>query len=453
MREEVYRHIRAHRLIEPGQRLLVACSGGGDSVALLHLLQSLAARLEVEIQAAHLDHGIRPESSRDAAFVASICADWGVPLTSKRLDVPALARQQKSGLEETARLHRRSFLEETAACHSCTGIALGHHRADQAETFLHRLLRGTGASGLAAMHLRQGPYFRPLLTFSRQAILAYLAQNGITYVEDASNNDLCYTRNRIRHQLLPQLSRYNPRIEEHLERLSFRLAQEEDCWSQLEEEALDRCGEKLDGELRLSVPALFALHPALRSRVLRRGLGMVRGDVAGLSARHLEGVEKLLTGAAPQSECHLPGGWAGRRYQWLWLRQAAPSYAALEEVVIDGPGIYPLAGGGLQVLLASQAVGEDGHCIELAATQVEFPLRVRSFLPGDRFRPAGMTGRRKLKNYFIDLKMERQERLRQPLLVMGEEVLWVVGIRRAEGRRAAKGEAVLRLIWQPNGKV
>jgi tRNA(Ile)-lysidine synthase len=453
MREEVFQYIVAHRLIEPGQRLLVACSGGADSVALLHLLHSLSPRLGVQIHAAHLDHGMRPESSSDATFVAALCAEWGIPLASKILDVPTFARRQRVGQEEAARLCRRNFLEEAAARLACSAIALGHHRADQAETLLHRLLRGTGASGLAAMRPRQGPYIRPLLSIPRQAILDYLAQNALTYVEDASNNDLRYTRNRIRHHLLPQLSQYNPQIERHLVRLSHRLAQEEDYWSQQEQQALECCAEKLGSELRLSVAALLALHPALRSRVLRRALGMVRGDTAGLSSCHLEAVEKLLSCAAPQGECHLPRAWAARRYQWLWLRQVAPSVVAPEQVNINGPGSYPLPGGVLQLLLVPQAAGEHIQCIELAAKEVVFPLRVRSFLPGDRFRPSGMAGRRKLKEYFIDLKMERQVRLQQPLLLMGEEVLWIIGIRRGEGRCAVKDDAVLRVLWQPEEKV
>jgi tRNA(Ile)-lysidine synthase len=453
MRQEVYRYILDHRLVEPGQRLLVACSGGGDSVALLHLLWSLSAQLEVQIHAAHLDHGMRPEGGSDAVFVTGLCAAWGIPLTRDRVDVPARAREQKLGLEEAARLCRRMFLEQTAARFGCTSIALGHHRADQAETFLHRLLRGTGASGLAAMRPRHGLYIRPLLSFPRRAILSYLAEHGIRHVEDASNSDLCHTRNRIRHQLIPQLSQYNPRIEEHLGQLSRRLAQEEDYWDQQEREALDACGVILDGDLRLSVSALLALHPALRSRVLRRALGVVRGGGAGLSARHLEGVEKLLASTAPQGECHLPHAWAGRRYQWLWLRQAAPPAAGMEDVVIGGPGSYRLPGGLLQVLLVPRAVGEDLNVIEMAAAQITFPLQVRCFSPGDRFRPAGMAGRRKLKDFFISLKMERQRRLRQPLLVMAGEILWVIGIRRAEGRRPVTGEAVLRLLWQADGKV
>jgi tRNA(Ile)-lysidine synthase len=453
MREEVLRLILLHRLIEPQQRLLVACSGGGDSVALLHLLRALSERLEVVIHVAHLDHGIRPEGRRDAEFVARLCSEWGVPLASARLDIPALAKKRGLGLEETARLYRRTFLQETATRLGCAAIALGHHRADQAETVVHRLLRGTGSTGLAAMRLKQGPFIRPFLHFSQQVILAYLTEHGINYVEDASNSDLCYTRNRIRHQLLPHLEEFNPRIEEHLAHISNRLALEEDYWSQQEAQALDNCGEKQNGDLRLSVAALLALHPALRLRVLRRALGVVRGDVAGLSARHLAGVEKLLlSNHAPQGECHLPQAWVGRRYQWLWLRRTAPSTVAPAVVVIDGAGSYPLPGGVLQVQLRPQAVGEEGNCIELAAAEIRFPLQVRFFSPGDRFRPAGMVGRRKLKDYFGDMKMERQERLRQPLLVMGEEILWVVGLRRAEGRRAAPGEAVLRLLWQQEGR-
>lgn len=443
------RILRKQRLLSPADRVLVAVSGGADSVALLHLLHALAPVFPFALLAAHLDHGIRPESSEDADFVRSLCARLGVVLIEGRADVPALAAARRRGLEETARESRRSFLCQTAARHGCGAIALGHHRDDQAETVLFRLLRGSALSGLAAMRPRSDLFIRPLLSFSRQQIRDFLAGQGLDFIEDASNADVTYTRNRIRHQLLPLLRDFNPRIEEHLTRFSCRLALEEDYWESEECRLLATLGQVGEAEVRFARAGLLALHPAVRLRLLRRALLVVRGDLLGVAACHLTGVEKLLLADRPQAELHLPGAWAARRYEQLWLRRVAPESPLPVLLTIDGPGVYPLSGGGeLLVSLVPSALGEDHRAVEFDASRVSFPLTLRSPLAGDRLRPAGMAGSKKLKDLLIDAKVPREQR-RRLLLVVADEILWVVGLRRSAGRQPGPaGGAVLRLVAQ-----
>lgn len=441
------RILREQHLLAPGDRVLVALSGGADSVALLHLLHALAPTFPLTILAAHLDHGMRPESSADADFVRSLCARLGIVLVERSVDVPALAAGRRRGLEETAREARRQFLRLAAARHGCAAIALGHHRDDQAETVLHRLLRGSALSGLAAMRPRSTPFIRPLLAFSRQQIRDFLAERRLPFVEDASNSDVTFTRNRIRHRLLPLLRDFNPRIEEHLARFSSRLALEEDYWESEERRLLAELGRFGEAEVSFERGALLALHPAVRLRLLRRALLRVRGDLLGVSACHLEGIEGLLLAERPQAELHLPEGWAGRRYERLWLRRAAPDACPPFLSTIDGPGVYPLPGGGeLQVLLAGAALGEDQRTVEFDAARVSFPLTLRSPHAGDRFRPEGTGGSKKLKDFLIDAKMPREERQRLPLVV-AEEILWVVGMRRCAGWNPPPASGtVLRMV-------
>ncbi len=435
-----------HRLPR-GAGVLVALSGGGDSVALLHLLLQLAPLFSLQVRAAHLDHAIRAESGRDVDFVQRLCRQWRVPLTVERLDVPRLARQRGQGLEEAGHELRREFLQRTASNLDCSFIALGHHRGDQAETLLMRLVRGSGLTGLAAMRPLSDSIIRPLLAFSREQIEAYLAAVGQAFVQDASNEDLYYTRNRIRHRLLPELTDLNPRLEENLAALSQRIALEEGFWRQEVKRALDTLRTVDDGELWLDRLALLALHPALRARVLRQALLEVRGDLRGLGAVHIEALEKLLEGAAPQAEVHLPAAWAGRRYERLWLRATPPVPAVPFAIEVREPGEVRLPDG-RSMLLSREALpqGESPTAVEFPAKAVPFPLTVRSFRPGDRFHPRGALGSRKLKKFFIDARIERELRYSVPLLE-GRQILWLAGLARCQQWSCTEGEGpVLRAV-------
>jgi tRNA(Ile)-lysidine synthase len=433
--------------VEPGDRILVALSGGADSVVMLDLLLKAAEALKVEVRAAHLDHGMRAESANDAHFVQDFCLQRKVSLNVDRRDIPGLALARKQGMEEAARDERRAFLQDTARLFGCNLIALGHHRDDQAETFLHRLLRGSGLSGLAGMRLRTDPFIRPLLPFSRTQILQYLADHRLPHVEDLSNADTTFTRNRLRHDLLPHLRKFNPRIDEHLARLSQRIALEEEYWDLQVSMQLDSLCEEHDDGLWLPREELRNLHPALRARVLRAALERLRGDLRGIGAQHLGALEDLLAGPRPEAEVHLPGAWVARRYQKLWMRTEAPRVAGSFAVAVPGPGVYDLPGGGrLLVSLEDGCAGEDVWSVEFDAASVAFPLLVRSFVPGDRFYPSGAPGHRKLKDFFIDIKLERELRRAWPLVV-ADEILWLPGLRRCHGRHPQQaGGQVLRLV-------
>lgn len=438
----------SHRLPK-GVGVLVALSGGGDSVALLHLLLQMAPHFSLQVQGAHLDHGIRAESGKDVDFVQQLCREWRVPLTVERLDVPRLARERGQGLEEAGHELRREFLQRTAGDRGCHYIALGHHRGDQAETLLMRLLRGSGLTGLAAMRPLNGSIIRPLLDFSRKQIEDYLDAIGQSFLQDASNEDLYYTRNRLRHRVLPELMDLNPRLEENLAALSQRIALEEGFWQQEVKEALNTVRTLDAGELWLDRLALLDLHPALRARVLRQALFEVRGDLRGIGAVHIEDLEKLLVGATPQAEAHLPAAWAGRRYERLWLRVAPPAVVPSFAIEVREPGEVRLPDG-RRMLFSLEALpqGETATAVEFPAQTVPFPLTVRSFRPGDRFHPFGAPGSRKLKKFFIDAKIDRETRASVPLLE-GRQILWLAGLARCQQWPCAEAEGpVLRVVIQ-----
>lgn len=425
----------------------MAVSGGGDSVALLALLHELAETYPLTLIAAHFDHQMRPTSAADAEFVANVCGQLGIPLTIGSENVSALASRRGAGLEEAARFARRDFLEKTATNTDCDAVALGHHQGDQAETFLHRLIRGSGLSGLASMRFRSGLYVRPLLDLAPIQLKAYLQERGLSFVDDESNADRRFTRNRIRHDLVPLLQTFNPQIVPHLNALASRFGCEEDYWQLETLRAFSACARDEDGDVCFEREALLALHVALRMRVLRHGLIRVRGRVHGIVSAHLEAVEAQLLSPVPQSDLDVGEAWSCRRYNRLFLRKKPFPAADSFEIEIDGPGTFSLPGGyELKVSLACESGVKGLLAVEFDAQKVAFPLRARSFRKGDRFQPSGMAGHKKVKDFFVDEKIPREARQRIPLVESDGKILWIAGWRRCAGFAPHEaGGTVLRL--------
>jgi tRNA(Ile)-lysidine synthase len=433
--------------------VLVAVSGGADSVALLSLLHYVADTMDLFLEAAHLDHALRDMSSADARFVEQLCADLGVPLTIEHRDVAEVARQRKGNLEEVARDVRRDFLKRTAQARNCHLIALGHHADDQAETFLLRLLRGAGTTGLAGMRMVNESLVRPLLSFRRADLFAYLKSEEIAWREDESNLDQSFTRNRIRHHLLPVLESFNPNISSQLAGLCEQMRQDDDFWAGLVAQELARCGQWQNQDYTLDRSLMLELVPALAGRVIRAALQQVRGDLRGMTSAHIADIVKLIDQGPPQGELSLPGVWVARRYESLLFRRQKPEAIKAFELILSEPGTYRLPDGRLlRVSLEDQACGESPESVEFSSAALSFPLQVRRCRPGDRFHPSGMVGTKKIQDLFVDLKLTKEDRQGSLLLLKDEEVLWVVGLRRGEGHQVENGATVLRVDINPESE-
>jgi len=423
----------------PVSTLLVAVSGGLDSVVLLDLLVQLAVEFGYQLHVFHLDHQLRSQSRIDAAFVRQLCKTYGLPDHIATADVQSEAQNRGLSLEMAGRILRRQHLLALAQHLGATRILLAHHRDDQAETFLLRLLRGTGTKGLQAMCEYAPPWWRPLLHHGRQQLLAYARCRQLTWVEDHSNADLQFQRNRVRHQLLPLMRKENPRISEGLGRLCQQLQQDEDYWQQqlaliwprlvIESSSQGRLSSGC--ELRLARDFLLTQHPALQVRLLRAALAQVRGHLQGIEAVHLEALRALLAADRAQAEVSLPGCWAARRYQTLWLRPTAPEISSFNFWLYPGDSCPLPDGRRLHLRCETRSQGEDFSRVEFDFEQLQFPLQLRSPQPGESFIPSGMTGHSRLKKYLIDHKVEKEQRRQLPLLLHQDQILWLVGLRRA----------------------
>jgi tRNA(Ile)-lysidine synthase len=281
-------------LLERGDHLLVAVSGGPDSVALLRAMVLLSSEYDLQLTTAHLNHGLRGvEAKKEEAFVRRLCAGMGIACICKTIDIRMLQKGRGMSLEEIGREERYRYLDETAEICGAGKIATGHHRDDQAETVLINLLRGSGSGGLKGIPpVRDGRIIRPLLHVRRGEILEFLDREGLSYMTDSSNLSPLFLRNRIRHELIPELTlRYNPGIVEALSHTAEIIRKEDDYLQTVVRQILSRWG-ILPGaeEIRLPLAALLLLHEALQGRVIKCLLEAAARPGYGIAYRHIEAV-------------------------------------------------------------------------------------------------------------------------------------------------------------------
>lgn len=411
---------------------LVALSGGADSTALL--LSMLELRNEGKIGglfAAHLNHGIRGAYAlRDQRFCQSLCGQLGVPFQTETCDAPAYAREHGMSLEQAARELRYAFLERARIFFGADVIATAHHASDQAETVLLHLLRGCGTGGLCGMKPRNGRIVRPLLETSRAEVLAYLAQKNAAFCEDETNAGNEAARNRIRNELIPALQRMNPAVVEALCKTAALCAEDDACLQCLADEAEERL--LLDGGLDRA--RLDALPQALKSRIVRKRLFSLSGNVSEPDIRRVLALAKAQTG----TRIELSGGLSAWTDASALHMGAYPEECAYSAAFVpEGETITPRGVFRSEFTTAWQKP-EDGNEAYLSFDALPEGLVVRSRLEGDRFFPLGAPGARKLSDVFTDKKIPREER-DLPLLCAGNEVFYAAGLTISEKAKVEPG--------------
>jgi tRNA(Ile)-lysidine synthase len=461
--QKVEKTIAAYQMIKAGDRILAAVSGGPDSTALLHMLKTIAWPHQFEVGVAHLNHGLRGTASdRDAEFTAMMARKYNFPFFSRKENLRHLNTHPRGSIEEKARNIRHAYLQEIACHHSYTKVALGHHQHDNAELVLMLMLRGSGGLGLSGMAPISPPnLIRPLIELSTKDISTYLRGHHLKWRIDASNEDCRFLRNKIRHQLLPHLTEtYNPRLIETLNR-SATLARDEEDWlasitQPLYEECIvDRSSIPNTCFIVLSVEKLRRLPKAAFRRIARKVIRNIKGDLRRIDYQHIEAIIELTAGSHKKREIHLPDRIRIlREADELQFRRELKPLRALKEPAasvtlplheqtiphrVTNPCTLYLNDLSIQLIFTPVA-GKDVQNVCDAGQQVaffdmdklRFPLKVRTFLHGDRFVPLGMKGSQKVKKYLINRKVPQGLRSKIPILTDDTAIMWVVGYRMAD---------------------
>ena len=458
--------------------LVVAVSGGSDSVALVRCLYRLRDNHRLRLHLAHLNHNFRGEEAyADARFVRDLAQELGLDATVEERDVLTYQRDRRiSSFEQAAREIRYAFLAEVAESSGSQAVVTGHTADDVAETVLLHILRGTGIHGLRGMSElspwpwplqgRQLQLFRPLLRAAKTGTLSYCDTLGQEYRSDSGNYMPQFTRNRVRHNLLPQLgSEYNPKVRESLLRLARTAELELDYMEGEVERLWPQIAVERDGAVDLDRPALVSVHPALQKLLLRRAYALAVGNTRRLEERHLDAMAGLAQGLKAAGIVDLPGGlkihrsYDHMRLTWedavpcpfLPLEEehslAMPSVGDLEKTSQAGPWRVTLrliessevpVFGNTPTLRKEPLIDSSAHNSWSAYLDREALgdwLRIRVRQPGDRFQPLGMEGMKKLQDFFTDERVPRGWRDRVPLLVAQPGIAWVVGYRIAHWAR------------------
>jgi tRNA(Ile)-lysidine synthase len=469
LERNILRYVRAHDLLPAGETVLAGVSGGADSTALLLLLVALAPRLRIGVHAAYFDHQLRGKraSQRERRAVGALAGGLAVPLSTGASDVRAYARERRIGIEEAARELRYRFLAETAREVGAKTVAVGHTADDQVETILMHILRGSGLSGLAGM-LPRSPYplagygsvalVRPLLETRRSETEAYCQEMGVEPLEDASNRSMRFRRNVVRYELLPLLREHVPCIDAAILRLARAAATEQQAIGAAAEQALARAGSIENGVARLSQAALREAPSGLRPQLMRLAASRLLGDARDIGERHLLAMSAAV-GKPAGTELDLPRGLHLRIDHGevvLTAHRAGPIPKALpvEGVDLTVPGETRIGGWLIEASLldGKPALPESAREATLDVDALAGGLRVRRRRAGDRFRPLGLPGEKKLQDVFVDAKVSRQQRDSVPVVCDGAGIVWVAGYRIADRVKVTRStRRVLRLRAGRNG--
>ena len=442
---KVKKTIQKHAMLNNGDQIMVAVSGGVDSVVLLHLLKRLKDDYSLELIVAHLNHSIRQEEAkRDADFVSTLAFSYNLQYELGIEDVPKIATREGLSLQEAARKARYNFFDEVRQRNGANKVALGHHMDDQVETVIMRFLRGAGTKGLKGMDaVREGVYIRPLIDITRKEIEDYAQDQCLSFVTDATNFKDIYLRNKVRNELLPFLeTNYNPNINEDIVRLSRLMKRDDEYLESVAENHLKDLLE-VDNEdvVTVGLKPLLSIHKAIRTRVLRSLWKRLSGHTSGIYNYHIESILNLLESETPNSNIDLPSGIRFvREYGNVSFTKKTEDSAPPFKHTLNIPGVTVIPEAGL-TLKSKIVEGSNKNGIDLTSNKnkaffdydrLHSPIYVRGFEPGDCFIPFGMEGKKKVKDLFIDLKIPRIKRTNIPLLFSQDNLVWVVGLRRSE---------------------
>lgn len=423
-------------MLNPGDQVLVAISGGPDSMTLLHVLKALAPVSQIELAVFHLNHLVREKAEEEAKFVEETSRQLGLESFIYAQDIPTYANEHKLSLEEAGREVRHSLATKVAEERGFSKIAFGHQADDLVETFFIRLLRGTSLEGLKTIPPVRGRLIRPLIERTREEIMAYLSRKNIPYRIDETNLDSSNLRSKVRYYLVPYFLSYNPNFREHLLKLIEIIRSEDEYIQESLEETLKKTVKLKDNLVIIAVQNRQLPSPLLK-RLLKKTLYPLPDLSAKLESKHLESLERLLKSPRQGFQVSLPLDY----FAWIERNNLVVGKAKklrvklLEPLILSIPGSVECWGTGLTIKATLNKKNEvqlgkaPPHLAYLDAARLQFPLKVRTWLPGDRFRPLGLGGTKKLQDFFVDLKVPRRLRHTTPIIESGGEIVWIAGYR------------------------
>lgn len=460
--ERVRESIASHEMLVEGAPLLVMVSGGSDSVALLRLVATADLAAFGPLAVLHVDHGLRGDDSRgDAEFVERTCAALGVTCTVERVDIAGIAREEGLNLEDAGRRERYRLANEhldqlctRAGVSPQVGrIAVAHTRDDRTETFLMRVAQGSGATGLTSLRPVRGRVARPLIDTSRAQLRAYLGELGQEWREDETNADTDRLRSKIRHELVPLMREINPQFDGALERTLALLADEDDLLKEMGEAFARDFAEAVDGEVVFDRQMMSTLSRPIKRRTIRAAL---LGSFPETSRLEFEHVERLVEGLGIDGFAHdLPDGLrAHDEYGRMVVSRVGEGPAALASRLLPVSGICDLGSAGtLEITQAEpESMDSDTFAALIDADAIRVGLSVGSAAEGERMRPLGMQGSKKVSDLFVDAKIPRRLRGTVPVVRDGDRIVWVAGVRMSEEYKITETTVrAVRLVWQELG--
>jgi len=428
-------------MIHSGSTVIAAVSGGPDSIAMLHVLNILSRGDRFRIVVAHLNHMLRAESSEDTAFVQAIASKMGLQCRVKEIDVKAAATGQGTSIEDAGRRARYTFFESLRESEEADVIATGHNLDDELETFFLRLFRGSSLQGLRGIAPVRDRVIRPLIRIGKAEILRFLDECKIPYKVDRTNLQSDVDRNFIRNRLFPLIDERFAGFRHPLGRTIELIRSENRLVEHLTSNLFAETILQRDNELVAIVSALLRAPDELVSRVILSALYNLSGPGTRWGKSHVRLVLKVLRNAKPSARADLGSGVSVcREYdRMIFTCRKEDPLPDSTSMIVGRPGQFRVPGSEIilefSVLSRSREILQPKYSADTAyfdADQVQFPLIVRFPQPGDRFRPWGIAGSRKLKKVLIDLKIPQRSRSRLPLVVKGEDILWIPGIRRGQ---------------------
>ncbi len=457
--ERVCESIATHHMLPAGAPLLLMVSGGSDSIAMLRLFASNEVARGGPLAVLHVDHGLRGvDSLADAAFVESLCATLGVRCDVERIDVAEVALREGLNVEDAGRRERYRLADEhldglcgRAGVSAERGrIAVAHTRDDRTETFLMRAAQGAGATGLTSLRSVRGRIVRPLIDATRLELRAYLAELGQEWREDSTNADTDRLRSKIRHELVPIMREINPQFDTALARTLSLLADEDDLLREMGDAFARDFSESAKDEVVFDRAMMSTLSRPMKRRAIRSAL---RGRFPEASRLEFEHVERLTDGLDIDGFAHdLPYGLrAHDEYGRMVVSRAGDGAVVLASCLLPVPGICDLGSAGTLHAEETEpdSVDSDVYTALIDLDAIESGLSVGSAHEGERMRPLGMRGSKKVSDVFVDAKIPRRQRSGIPVIRDGERIVWVAGVRMSEEYKVTDATArAVRIVWQ-----